>query len=154
MDVLKIRKSLGMTQAEFASAIGVDKSVVYRYEHGLISPSKEKRDRIDYIVSVGGKDLLLETRSEAVKSDVSDKYIRRLMIMGSDGCCELCGQNAPFTDKENRPFLYLYVTDNNEDVDITHRCVTLCPNCYAKVNVLKNAEDIESLKKKAEQHRY
>ena len=56
MDVLKIRKSLRMTQAEFADAIGVDKSVVYKYEHGLLNPSKKRREKIDYIVSLGGKD--------------------------------------------------------------------------------------------------
>ena len=93
MDVLKIRKSLRMTQAEFADAIGVDKSVVYKYEHGLLNPSKKRREKIDYIVSLGGKDTaVVETEyfdNEAGKGRIVDGFIRRLMITGSAKawCC-------------------------------------------------------------------
>ncbi|MCR5095920.1 MAG: helix-turn-helix domain-containing protein [Erysipelotrichaceae bacterium] len=158
MDVLKIRKSLGMTQAEFAEAIGVDKSVVYKYEHGILNPPKKRRERIDFIASLGGKDSsLIEMEysdEEAVKDRVTDGIIRRLMIIGANGCCELCGSKAPFLDKNKRPYLCLYITDNDKKKDVTRRCVALCPNCLARINVLADENEINTLKNKADQHNY
>lgn len=158
MDVLKIRKSLGMTQAEFAEAIGVDKSVVYKYEHGKLNPPKKRRERIDFIVSLGGKDSsVVEMEyadTNAGTGRVVDGFIRRLIITGAGGCCELCGAKAPFLDKDQRPYLCLYITDNDKDKDITHRCVALCPNCHAKINVRADEEDISKLKDIASGHNY
>lgn len=158
MNIREIRKSLGMTQAEFAAAIGVDKSVVYKYEHGLLYPSRKRQEKIDYLVSLGGKATVVveaeNFESEAGKGRIVDAYIRRLLIMGSSGCCELCGAKAPFLDKDERPYLCVYIVDKDSEEDITRRSVVLCPNCHAKVNVLADEEEINTLKKKAAEHNY
>ena len=115
MDILKIRKSLGMTQKEFGDAIGVDKSVVYKYEHGLAKPPRKRMERIDLLVSIkGGPDLLVECKSKDTSyKDRLLSYAKLLILMGCDGCCEKCGEDAPFRDKDNRPYLLFYKVDDD-----------------------------------------
>lgn len=158
MDIREIRKSLGMTQQEFADAIGVDKTVVYKYERGLTKPSKKRIEQIDHLLKLNGdEDTVIEiTRHDNnSQSRVVDNYIRRLIILGANGHCELCGKSAPFLDKDNRPFLCMHIVDNkNLKVDITQRCVALCPECNARVGALGSEEEIKILKDKAKQHYY
>ena len=39
--IAAFRKAVGMTQAEFAGALHVDKATVYRWEHGHVTPKPE-----------------------------------------------------------------------------------------------------------------
>lgn len=154
MDILKIRKSLGMTQKEFGDAIGVDKSVVYKYEHGLAKPPRKRMERIDLLVSIkGGPDLLVECKSKDTSyKDRLLSYAKLLILMGCDGCCEKCGEDAPFRDKDNRPYLLFYKVDDDNDLDPIHHYVALCPNCHAEMMVLDDSQQKERLKRIAQQH--
>lgn len=152
MDVLVIRKSLGMTQAEFAQAIGVDKSVVYKYEHGLLSPSKRRQKIIEQLISPEDKDDTSYEDSNSTEIRMNG-YIRRLLVSGANGLCELCGNEAPFMDKEGRPYLKPYMVNKSEN-DVVRCYVVLCPNCFDKIKVLSFSDDIELLKKKASDHNY
>lgn len=154
MDIREIRKSLGMTQQEFADAIGVDKSVVCRYESGRTNPSKKTTEKIDYLVSRGDVDLQIEQDSTPDDNTRLNHYIRRLVIQGANGHCELCGESAPFLDRDGRPYLLLHFIDSNPSVDIAHRSVVLCPNCKARINILKKEEDIKRLQEAASKHNY
>lgn len=157
MDIREARKSLGLTQQEFADAIGVDRTVVCKYEKGTIKPSKKTAERIDYLMSVGDATLIIECNKEERSKEESQKhlegYLKRLIIQGAGGCCELCGAKAPFLDNNQRPYLCVYqvVKDN---VDVAKKYVALCPNCFEKIKVLARTEDIGKLKEKAMQHLY
>lgn len=160
MNILTIRKMLGMTQKEFADAIGVDKSVVFKYEHGLTKPSKKRIERINHLLSCAGfgtcvEELVFgEAQPDHLIAYQSD-IVRRLIIKGADGCCELCGEKAPFLDKDGRPYLCLHTIDRyNREINVVNNSVVLCPNCNAKISVLGDEKDITLLKEKALKHNY
>lgn len=156
MDILKIRKSLGMTQKEFGDAIGVDKSVVYKYEHGLAKPPKKRMERIDYLVSTkcGTASLVEFEPKDTSYKDRLLTYAKLLILMKCDGCCEMCGEDAPFRDKDDRPYLLFYKVDDDNDLDPIHHYVALCPNCHAEMMVLDNSQQKEKLKRIAQQHNF
>ena len=157
MDIRAIRQSLGMTQREFADAIGVDEAAVYKYEHGISKPSKKRIDRIDELLRTNGDDYsVIEITSNINhQGRVMDDYMRRLVILGANGCCELCGKAASLSDKDGHPFLCMYIVNNqNLKVDITKRCVALCPECLATTRILADEKTIKFLKEKAAGHNY
>ena len=157
MDVKAVRKLLNMNRKEFAEAIGVDQSVICRYEQGKMRPSKARVDRIEYLLSLKGYDKP-GVVIEQIKYDDNDsrinEYARRLIIHGAGGCCELCGKKAPFLDKNGRPYLCLHEIDGDDNVEVTHRFVALCPDCNAKINVLADPEDTDKIRDIAQNHNY
>lgn len=78
---------------------------------------------------------IVRQRSEAVKV-----YVRRR----AGGTCEGCGDQAPFTDKQGRPFLESHrirrVSD--EGPDDPRWVAALCPNCYREVHYGREGEEI------------
>ena len=160
MDVEAIRKLLDMDRKEFAKAIGVDQSVLSRYESGKVKPPQKRVERMEYLLFVKGYDkpgLVIEhTKSDEniYRENLVNEYARRLIIQGANGHCELCGKEAPFKDKEGRPYLCLHEIEEDNNIDVTRRFVALCPDCNAKVNVLSDASDIEKLKNIASLHIY
>ena len=160
MDVEAIRKLLGMDRKEFAEAIGVDQSVLSRYESGKVKPPQRRVEKIEYLLFLKGYDkpsvIIEKTKSDDsdYRAGIINEYARRLIIQGSNGCCELCGKEAPFKDKEGRPYLCLHEIEDNHKIDVTHRFVALCPDCNAKINVLATEDDIKKLKSVAKLHCY
>lgn len=64
------------------------------------------------------------------------------------GKCNLCGQNAPFLDKNNRPYLdgHHIIWLSKGGPDVLTNVVALCPNCHKKMHVLDLKSDQERLK--------
>ena len=63
------------------------------------------------------------------------------------GICQLCGQPAPFKDKDGEPFLenHHIVWLSRGGTDTIDNTVALCPNCHRKMHILDLLEDVDKL---------
>ena len=63
------------------------------------------------------------------------------------GICQLCGQPAPFIDKNGSPYLEVHhvVWLSRGGEDSTANTLALCPNCHKRVHILDRDEDIEKM---------
>lgn len=96
------------------------------------------------------------TRKVAHRSVVSNaydrnKYVARYAKERADGICQLCEQEAPFNDKEGKPYLECHhikwLSEGGDDS--LENTVALCPNCHRKMHVVNDSADREFLRKKA-----
>ena len=64
------------------------------------------------------------------------------------GICQLCGQPAPFNDKNGNPYLETHhvVWLSKGGMDSTDNTVALCPNCHTKMHVVDDEQDVNKLK--------
>ena len=150
-----------MTQKELANAVGVDVSMISKYESGQVIPPTKRLfailDVLDVCIeneqdqSLAGMSRLMAYSSLSQ----SQTYIDRLIQLGANGHCELCQNPAPFIGKDGRPYLEVF-TINPQDTSLepTKNKVALCPNCHKKVTVLGDSNDIGKLKKIAIKHNY
>lgn len=88
---------------------------------------------------------LRETRSRVYGRDpVIAMYTKRRAA----GVCELCGEDAPFIDKQGEPYLechhIVWLSRGGEDT--IENTVALCPNCHRRMHVVDDKEDFKLLK--------
>ncbi len=76
-----------------------------------------------------------------------NQYIAEYTKERSKGICDLCGKEAPFKEKNGRPYLESHhvITLADGGPDGIYNTVAICPNCHRRIHVLKNREDIEKL---------
>ncbi|MFT3983585.1 MAG: HNH endonuclease [Lachnospiraceae bacterium] len=81
-------------------------------------------------------------------------YIKEMVKYIADGKCQMCGEKAPFYDKENKPYLEEHHVKRLADggSDSMDNVVAVCPNCHRRVHVLKNEMDAVVLEKIAGQN--
>lgn len=89
------------------------------------------------------------TRLTKQKSYTRSPYIAEYAKRRANGICQLCGKQAPFIDKDGKPYLeshhIVWMSAGGEDsIDNT---VALCPNCHRRMHILNAEEDIMKLKK-------
>ena len=79
-----------------------------------------------------------------------DPTIAAYVKKRADGYCQLCGQKAPFDDKNGEPYLENHHIDwlSKGGMDSVYNCVALCPNCHKKMHTLNDSDDIKTLKSK------
>ena len=79
-----------------------------------------------------------------------DPTIAAYVKKRADGYCQLCGQKAPFNDKNGEPYLESHHIDwlSKGGLDSSDNCVALCPNCHRKIHILNDSDDIKTLKSK------
>ncbi len=72
----------------------------------------------------------------------------------ANGVCDLCGNNAPFIDKQKQPYLECHHLIRLADggPDAIYNTVALCPNCHRRIHSLNDKKDINKLKKKIENY--
>lgn len=73
-----------------------------------------------------------------------DPYLKQMVKRIADGKCQYCGKDAPFMDKQGKPYLETHhvirLADGGEDV--IDNVVAICPNCHRKVHVLNDEQDV------------
>ena len=81
---------------------------------------------------------------------VRDPFIAEYAKRRAKGICQLCGQEAPFQDKDGNPYLESHhiVWLANGGADSIDNTVALCPNCHCKMHVVNDASDVAILQKK------
>ena len=76
-----------------------------------------------------------------------NQYIAEYTKERANGICDLCGKEAPFKDKNGRPYLESHhvITLAENGPDAIYNTVAICPNCHRKIHVLHKQEDIDKL---------
>lgn len=167
MGIREIRRAKNISQKELANAIGVDVSVVSRYEGGkTIPPANRLKDIASYLgVSI---DSLLKVTPEisvdyyvdGIESIAFESHpdperaMAQRLLAYTRGRCELCGCEAPFFTKDGRPYLEVHYINpiskgGKETID---NLVVLCPNCNRRVQILKDSSDLNHLTEAAKKH--
>ncbi|MCR5824183.1 MAG: helix-turn-helix domain-containing protein [Lachnospiraceae bacterium] len=176
MRIKEIRIQKNITQKDLADAVGINMSVLSRYENGKTEPTAKRLVEIakaldvdvDYLLGTEeNNDVISIERRESIVDEkrrlrhyaslLQNDFVKRMVILGAGGKCELCGQDAPFKDQNGRPYLEIHPLYDDYDIDreeIEKKLVALCPNCNSKINVLKDSVDIERLKEIASRHDY
>lgn len=78
-----------------------------------------------------------------------NQYIAEYTKERAKGICDLCKKEAPFKDKNGKPYLESHhvITLAENGPDAIYNTVAICPNCHRKIHVLHKKEDIEKLSK-------
>lgn len=78
-----------------------------------------------------------------------NQYIAEYTKERAKGVCDLCGKEAPFKDKNGRPYLESHhvITLAENGPDAIYNTVAICPNCHRKIHILHQKEDIDKLSK-------
>lgn len=81
---------------------------------------------------------------------VRDTYVKEYTKRRSNGYCELCGEPAPFQDKNGNFYLESHhiVWLSKGGADSIDNTVALCPNCHRKMHVVDDPNDVLFLKNK------
>jgi len=81
----------------------------------------------------------------------TSEELKELAKRKAKGKCMLCGENAPFADRDNQPYLeehhIIWLSLGGPDTE--NNVVALCPNCHRKMHVLDLKADRDFLRIKA-----
>ncbi len=80
------------------------------------------------------------------RNPIVSQYTKRR----ANGYCDLCGNKAPFENKNKEPYLENHHIINLAEggPDVIYNTVALCPNCHRKMHTLKEKKDLQKLVKK------
>lgn len=156
MSIKDLRRKKGFTQRELAKLVGVQPSMISRYEAGRVTPSFKKMKILAEALGVKTQDLIFSNPDTQQMKKIHDyEWCRRLLTGVNQGKCELCESPAPFKDKEGRPYLQLYEIDKDfAGSDCIKNLVVLCPTCYQRVCVLEDKDELDTIKEIAENHNF
>ena len=81
-------------------------------------------------------------------------YIKEMVKQIADGKCQMCGEEAPFYDTSQKPYLEEHHVQRLADggKDAMDNVVAICPNCHRKIHVLNDEVDTIVLEGIAEQN--
>lgn len=76
-----------------------------------------------------------------------NQYVAEYTKNRAKGICDLCGKEAPFKDRDGKPYLESHhvITLADGGPDGIYNTVAICPNCHKKIHVLKDSDDIKKL---------
>jgi transcriptional regulator with XRE-family HTH domain len=137
------------TDTELAKKLGVTKSFMSRLRAGerAFSPTKMREvEALLYaqqIITCSYLDSSFELSTFDLGPVNSKK--RKKIIEAVAGKCQLCRCDAPFKDNNGTPYL-IVKSLQKYDIDKRQDLVALCPNCSARLRVLKDKNDIKLLK--------
>lgn len=81
-------------------------------------------------------------------------YIKEMVKQIAEGKCQMCGEDAPFYDSNQKPYLEEHHVQRLADggKDAMHNVVAICPNCHRKIHVLNDEVDTIMLERTAVQN--
>ena len=90
-------------------------------------------------------------RTVSTKTFIRDPYIAQYAKERANGICQLCGKEAPFLDKDGKPYLESHhiVWLSQGGADSVENTVALCPNCHTKMQIVNAEHDRKTLYEKA-----
>jgi len=82
---------------------------------------------------------------------IRDVFVAEYAKRRANGRCQLCGQKAPFYNKDGKPYLECHHIEwiSEGGSDTLENTVALCPNCHRKMHVLNLTTDKEKLRAQA-----
>lgn len=123
-------------------SFSTDKLTEENMERELIRlPIDELARRIE--INYGNK----KTRKTQTIVYHRDLYLKELVKRIANGKCQLCGEKAPFKDKNKVPYLEEHHVKKLAEggADELNNVVAICPNCHKKMHILGEKEDIKFL---------
>ena len=139
----------------------IDVLCVIKYALNELAPRKmTKEEQEDYLDSYYSIDELKSAaRNEVdgfwIKSEVTTtQFVRNIYVSEyakriAKGKCDLCGKQAPFRDKNKKPYLeeHHVIWLSQGGTDTIDNTVALCPNCHRKMHVVADPNDVKKLMK-------
>lgn len=107
-------------------------------EKDLRSISNEELARRTTLKAIGKK-----KRTAEATVYYRDPYLKEIVKRIAEGKCQYCGEEAPFVDKNNEPYLEEHHVKRLADdgTDSIDNVVAICPNCHRKMHVLNEEKD-------------
>ena len=129
------------------SEISIDKSIIDKnYE------KKVKKIRKLSVEELEEKARQTQSSNPSRRCTTSQTYERNPYVTEfakrrANGVCELCNQVAPFTNKQNEPYLETHHIEwlSNGGSDTIENTVALCPNCHKKMHLVDDPRDKNKL---------
>lgn len=109
--IVKLRKLKGLTQDEFASAVGVSRQAVYKWECGQSYPEVSKLLEIKFLFGISIDDLL----DESYEVIVPEKKKRKRKPKAEDGAA-VAAAPAPKAEPEKKEEEPLFAPMDDEDI--------------------------------------
>lgn len=129
------------------SEVSIDKSIIDEYYE-----KKVKKIRKLSIEELEEKARQTQSSHPSRRYTTSQTYERNPYVSEftkrrAHGVCELCNQVAPFTNKQNEPYLETHHIEwlSNGGSDTIENTVALCPNCHKKMHVVDDPQDKNKL---------
>ena len=87
-------------------------------------------------------------KASTTSTYVRNTYVAEASKRRANGICQLCGQPAPFKDKNGNPYLESHhiIWLSEGGADTLENTAALCPNCHRKMHVVKDVDDVEKLR--------
>lgn len=166
MNIKKYRIIKGFTQEELAKAIGVDSSIISKFEKGKVLPSLARLQSIADVLGVSLDDLVAigDTPSDREyppmkRTQVDDdryympsKESIKLIVDFTKNSCELCGYKSPVQDSGFLEVHYIKWLSRGGEPTVDNM-VMLCPNCHRKLHLLNDENDVKILGETARKHK-
>lgn len=164
MTIREIRRQKNITQKQLAEAIGVTVGTISQYENETLVPTLNRLAMIAQALDVpmetiditmteyAGQLLLINSLHKS--PTFFQKCFDRIILLEAEGKCEFCHNNAPFTTSEGKPYLKIYELEEPNGTVPEQNYAALCPNCYERLTILKEKDDIEKIKHIAHKHHY
>lgn len=109
--IVKLRKLKGLTQDEFASAVGVSRQAVYKWECGQSYPEVSKLLEIKFLFGISIDDLL----DESYEVIVPEKKKRKRKPKAEDGAA-VAAAPAPKAEPEKKEEEPFFAPMDDEDI--------------------------------------
>ncbi len=129
----------------------IDESIIREYGKRQQKKASELSDEKIKLRAIQNQSHNTSSRKAISTSYNRDPYVAEYTKRRAKGICQLCGEPAPFTDKNNRPYLEIHHIDwlANGGEDTVQNTTALCPNCHRKMHILNLDHDIQMLSEKA-----
>lgn len=111
-----------------------------------IDPGKIESDTLEELYERAIESTIDSNRSQQTTSTTTNysrsEIVKRYARARADGICRGCDEPAPFTGKNNEPFLEVHHMYRRSDGGLDHpdNVIAICPNCHRKVHEGKNGE--------------
>lgn len=92
--------------------------------------------------SAGPSERKTSTTKHTRKSYSRSEVVREYALRSADGVCQGCGEDAPFVDDNEEPFLEVHHLYRRSDggPDDPNNVIALCPNCHRRVHHGKDGD--------------
>lgn len=86
-------------------------------------------------------------RATTTSTYVRNTFVAEASKRRAKGICQLCGNPAPFVDKNGNPYLESHhiIWLSEGGADVLENTAALCPNCHRKMHIVNDAEDVKKL---------
>lgn len=124
---------------------------------------EEREPTVKELIKLSNEELARRTNIKLIGKKVHkkdtityyrDPYLKEMVKRIAGGKCQYCGEDAPFLDKNNVPYLEEHHVKRLADggSDTMDNVVAICPNCHCKMHVLNETKDQEFLLEVARQN--